>query len=133
MTVELCKKNPLILKEVYMTSLIGVAAPKNHFLFDALESTIQLLIPAGVPQYMWTFHYNTFFSSYRYKEKKKKQPKVLSFDNLSFGFVVWLNVCGAATFCFFVELLYFYLIKDFFGFNVFFSVLNLKIRSFVHV
>lgn len=115
-----------------MTTSIGVGVPRNHFLFHSLERTMQLIIPAGIPQYLWTFHYDTFFKIHKYKKIRKKVPKVLSVDDLSFGFVVWLFVCGIAVTCFLSEMVYFYFLKEFFGFNVFFRILSMRIKNSVY-
>jgi len=77
-----------------MTSSIGITIPRNNFLHQSIEDTMQLLIPAGIPQHLWKYHYQYFYQIPQYNETHVKAPHVLTWSELSFGFVLWFGSCG---------------------------------------
>lgn len=101
-----------------MTSSFGITVPRNNFLYQSIEETMQLLIPAGIPQYLWKFHYEYFYQISQQKKRHIKSPHVLTWNELSFGFVVWFVSCGIAVLCFIVEFVKFYVLGRIFAFNI---------------
>jgi len=64
-----------------------------------MEDTMQLIIPTGIPQYLYEYH--RWLQFLKFHADIKIGPNVLSIDDLSFGFVLWAVACGisAIVFC----------------------------------
>ena len=92
----------IYLKQKLFSYPIGFGAFKNHFMNELIEDTLQLMIPAGIPQYLFEHHKWLKFG--RVHVNKKGGPNVLSIDDLSFGFVLWAVACGLAVIVFCAEL-----------------------------
>lgn len=71
-----------------MTSSIEITIPRKNFLYQSIDDTMQLLIPAGIPQHLWKYHYQYFYQIPQYKEIHVKAPHVLTWNELSFVFVL---------------------------------------------
>ncbi|KAL7024281.1 hypothetical protein ACKWTF_012972 [Chironomus riparius] len=90
------------LKQKLFSYPIGFITYKNYFMNELIEDTLQLMIPAGIPQYLYEYHRWLKFG--RVHVDRKVGPKVLSIDDLSFGFVLWAVACGLSAIVFCVEL-----------------------------
>lgn len=96
------------LQEEFLTIQIGLALPNNHFMYELLEESIRLLMPSGVLRHDRDF----YKSSVCYKTINEifiKRPKILSINDLEFGFVIWLVACGFSITAFVIEVSYVYL------------------------
>lgn len=71
----------------------------DAFYFRAFDKVINNLIPTGVINYLIE---NYFTKKWKFP-KVDKEPKVLSLDDLSFGFNIWLGTCFMSIFVFFWE------------------------------
>lgn len=92
----------ICLKQKLFSYPIGFGTFKNHFMNALIEDTLQLMIPAGIPQYLFEHHRWLKFG--KVHVNRKVGPNVLSVDDLSFGFVVWVCCCGISAIIFCVEL-----------------------------
>jgi hypothetical protein len=92
------------LNEKLFSYPIGLGTFKNHFMFPLMEDTMQLTIPAGIPQYLFEHHRWLKFG--RIHVNRKLGPNVLSIDDLSFGFVLWAVACGLSAVVFCVEVIW---------------------------
>jgi hypothetical protein len=91
------------------TTITALLTYKNSFIYEILNEILQKTIPFGIPQYLMNFHYLTLFK--HYEVSSDKNPKVLTIDDLSFGFVLWLGACGISLIGFLYEWLKFKLRK----------------------
>lgn len=84
------------------TTITALLTNKNSFIYEFLDDFLQKTIPFGIPQYLMSFHYFMLFK--HYEVLNVKEPKVLTIDDLSFGFVLWLGACGISLITFLIEL-----------------------------
>lgn len=99
---------PLYLKERFLSVPVGIGLVKNHFLFHLLEEVVQGLTTGGITQHLWKFYREVDLSL---PKVQPHGPSVLSLDDLSFGFLIWLVACGVAFGAFFMEIFYFWMVK----------------------
>lgn len=85
---------------------------KHNHAFWLIEDIMQILIPAGIPQWTRKFIYDVLFREFMANED---EPKVFSVEDLKFGFVIWGAACVISLAAFVGEILYFYLISQFMG------------------
>lgn len=99
-----CKQSPLKLKQFLMTSLMGLTTFRNNFLFHTVNDVMELILPAGIPQYWYDFH---IWSCYKRVtiDMPSDEPKVLSFYDLQVGFILWLGACGVSFIVWLIEML----------------------------
>lgn len=64
----------LIISRLFETPM-GFGYLANHFMAELREQTLQLLIPADVPQYLLEYYSNFYFSPYLIE---MSSPQVLS-------------------------------------------------------
>lgn len=92
----------LKLKERLINNPLGFSTIRNNFLYHLYEDVTQYLSAAGIPQWMikvhleWWSHPNAV---------NPKGPQVLSINDLSFGFFIWLMTMGLSTAAFGFEFL----------------------------
>lgn len=84
----------------------GACVWKNNHFYWLMEYTFRKIIPAGIPQYIK----KSIAESYMKQtfDKNVKIPKVFSFKDLEFGFIIWLASCSMAFVVFLMELIWFY-------------------------
>lgn len=88
-------------KNWLVTRHVGFGFPTNHFMLDFTDEIVTRLIPSGIIQ-----HSIKFLDWCRYRDsigENLKVPKILSMEDLSFGFVLWLNAGCFALFVFLME------------------------------
>lgn len=103
--INKCKCQPKILKQSLLTYQNGISMLQNHFLFAATEEVVQRLIPMGIIQHSYEFH--NWICLRPIVEPDENDPIVLTMDELEFGFIMWLAVCGLAVVGFIVEIIAF--------------------------
>lgn len=74
-----------ILKEDLYTEMCGLAFPRFHRLLNVFDQKFQRLVSGGIIDY----HFKNYFELPK-PPKKNAGPKVLTFDHLEAGFVIWL-------------------------------------------
>jgi len=80
---------------------------KHSILYPYFEEIMDKLIPSGIPQYLPDFHALLMYGNY--ETINEKMPKVLTLNDLSFGFILWMIACGMSMIGFVGEILIFYL------------------------
>ena len=100
------KKAPRMLNQRFSSILKGVATYRNNHAYWLIEDTMQILIQAGIPQYIKKSMFIQFFKAI--PQPVVKVPKVFSIDDLRFCFVVWLITCSVAIGVFLIEIIFFY-------------------------
>jgi hypothetical protein len=122
-------KVPLTLKEDYLTIPIGFQFHNrlSPFLHTGNE-IIGRLLNAGILQ-----HWKKFDEAEAVQEDPD-ELKILSMQDLSFGFVLWLGACGTSSIAFSFEILWMFIRRVFQKTNLFLSVffaLWLRLRNVV--
>lgn len=97
-----CKKIGIELKEKINRYPLSFTIYPNSDIFEIFDEIYDRLISSGIALY----HREKHNYAKEYVKKilfDKEDPKVLSYDDLSFGFNVWLISCGFSIFGFGVE------------------------------
>lgn len=71
----------------------------NSFYFTMLQALINNLIPSGLMNFLVDEYLRKKWNA----QKVEKNPKVLSIDDLQFGFKIWFGTCLCACFTFMIE------------------------------
>ena len=101
---SICKGSLIPVKNFHMNAISGgLGMVKNSILYPIFDDVMRNLIPSGIPQYLPIYHSKLLFGGY--EESDEKLPKVLSLDDLAFGFILWLIACGISITAFTVELM----------------------------
>jgi hypothetical protein len=94
---------PKMMKQKLEFEPWGICSFKNNFAFKLVEDTMAYLIQAGIPQHVFNYFVNFDLTPII---GKPKEPRVFSFSDLKFGFVIWLIACGISTAVFICEILW---------------------------
>jgi hypothetical protein len=106
----LCRGAALTLKNfTHHTYVAGLFTSQNSFIFYPINKILEKIIPAGIPQHLYDLHLLMMFK--KYEPVLNSGPKVLTVDDLSFGFVLWLGACGISVAGFVFEILMFQMRK----------------------
>lgn len=101
---SICDGSLTCVKNFHMNAIPGAfGMHRNSILYPIFEDVMRKLIPSGIPQYLPDFH--SFLLHGKFVNLDENEPKVLSYDDLSFGFVLWLFACGVSIIGFFIEFL----------------------------
>lgn len=105
-----CKDSGIKLRKFRQEStLLALSTFKHSILYDILHDVLEKTIPAGIPQYLEKYSIDVLFS--KYEPYVDEEPKVLTLNDLGFGFVVWLVACGISMIGYAAEKLTFQLRK----------------------
>lgn len=97
------------LNEKLITNSVSFVISRNNFIFELAELVIERLIQAGITKHL--FEYQCFLEkATRVDEITIKNPEVLTINDLSFGFFIWLSACGVTLTVFLCEILFFLVI-----------------------
>lgn len=96
------------LKERLFSTPMGFGYVANHFMAELREETLQLLIPAGIPQYLIEYYPKFYYPPYL---PDKKGPSVLNMGDLSFGFIICLIAAAFAIAAFLIEIFVYFVRK----------------------
>ncbi|KAG5669372.1 hypothetical protein PVAND_017259 [Polypedilum vanderplanki] len=72
-------------------------------LYDVVEETMQWMLQAGIVQYWYAYFH--WYNYQRFHIETSQPNKILSMSDLSYGFNIWLIVCGIAIVEFLFELI----------------------------
>lgn len=78
---------------------LGLLFLKNNFIYYLYDEVIQGLTTAGISQHLWKIYKYDKYSVDR--EPLTKSPSILTLNDLSYGFIIWLVACGLAA-CVFI-------------------------------
>ena len=81
----------------------GLGMVKNSFLYPIFDEVMRKLIPSGIPQYLPAFHSQLLYGTFI--ESGEHLPKILTLDDLAFGFIMWMIACGISVASFVGEML----------------------------
>jgi hypothetical protein len=105
-----CQGSLVAVKNFYMNAIpCSYAMVKNSILYPYFEEVMDKLIPSGIPQYLPDFHAYLLYGNYENSEENF--PKILTIDDLSFGFILWLIACGISICGFLGEIVVILVIK----------------------
>jgi hypothetical protein len=76
---------------------------RNNFLIPTLNHIMNRLIPSGIPKHL--ADYGMWFIYRQFDVEDEDTRRVLSLDDLEFGFVLWLAACSVSLLVFFGEVL----------------------------
>jgi hypothetical protein len=99
--------NGNILEERWISRPTGFAIHKNHVLFQLVEDILQHTIATGIPQRRKEY-YEEMITKFE-PEIEDDEPKVLTLDDLSFGFNIVLIALGVSCVVFAMEIIYYQL------------------------
>ncbi|KAL7013039.1 hypothetical protein ACKWTF_015166 [Chironomus riparius] len=103
-TNSVCKGSLVKVKKFHMNAIpAGLGLNVNSILSPIFNNIMDRTIAAGIPQYLESFSSEFFFG--KYQEIEDKMPKVLTLEDLSFGFTLWLCACGMSISMFIFECL----------------------------
>lgn len=100
---KLCRCSNRLLKDPVYCLNVKMGILKNIYLYWLVEDTILWLLQSGIPQHSTEFH-NWITLQQRYFTTYEKLPQILSINDLSFGFILWIITCGIASISFILEL-----------------------------
>lgn len=92
-----------ILKEILFTRQSGFAFSRNNFLYSLMEEVLQRTIPMGIIRFI--VEYTNWFHVRNSVINDESGPSILAFDDLSFGFIIWIVACGVCTCVFLLEII----------------------------
>lgn len=82
---------------------IMLILPKNHYLNSLIIELLQYLSAGGILQQSVNYHSWMLFKKVFFEPPQ--EPQVLTVDDLSFGFILWLASCGISFIPFIFELI----------------------------
>ena len=98
---EKCQTAGLLI-DTSLSFLMGISLDRNSPFFEAFYHTMMRLVPAGIPQ---KFHQDISQAmTLQVGKQGDPDPKVLTMDDLGFGFIIVLASSGVAAACFLCEL-----------------------------
>lgn len=100
---SICEKKPIRVEDTMISIPKVLMLESLHYMFDVIEETMQWLIPSGIIQhsedfYYWLVHREKYIDP-------DDGPKVLTLNDLSYGFIIWLIAISAVIVEFFMEIL----------------------------
>lgn len=101
-------------------------------MFQHLNKLLERILPAGIPKYLLDYHMWMLFK--KYEGFIDNSPKVLTINDLCFGFVLWLGACGLSIVAFMLEIVRFKLRKIFrilIGLTMFLRILIVRLKVVV--
>lgn len=107
---SLYRNVPDLLKQRIETQPLGICTNKRSFIYHFTKDTMSKLIPAGIPQYLYSYLLNFELKPLL---KPPDTPWVFDIEDLQFGFVVWLIACSVSIMVFVCEILWRYFKRKF--------------------
>jgi hypothetical protein len=93
-------RNFLFLKQKLMSVPIAMAVDDNYVFFEVFDNTVQWMIAGGIVDWAKNIDIQ---NKYRPLPEEIASPKMLTFDDLSHGFAIYLGFCGVSLISFLVE------------------------------
>lgn len=112
-----CKGSLFPLRNIFINALPTALTVKKHSILESIfYDVMPRFVSSGIPQYLYEFHADLFHIGYL--EFNEKLPKILTLDDLAFGFNLWLLACCLSTIGFICEVFkkkFTKALKDFIG------------------
>jgi hypothetical protein len=86
----------------------GIGVMRNNFIHQVTEEAMNFLVSNGIPQYFLKYIREFVL---RELPSEPKEPKKFGFEDLDFGFYIYLICCAVSICVFVVEILLFNLKK----------------------
>lgn len=102
-----CRKSGIVFQHKHQRYPDSFALSPNSDIFEVFEEIFELLVSSGIALH----HQKRSEFTLRFKNEQE-EPKVLSCDDLSFGFIVWLVACGISVVGFFLEISYEFILRQ---------------------
>lgn len=93
-----CKKKGIFIPYSGKRNSFSYAVRHNSFLYPILNEVVDKLLTTGIAQHLYKNYVKTILF-----EEEKKQLKVLTLSDLSFGFTLWGVACGISALAFLIE------------------------------
>lgn len=79
----------------------GLGMFRNSVLWPLFDDVMNKLIPSGIIHHIPNLYDYLMYDKYCYLPKKV--PRILTFQDLAFGFALWLTACGISIIVFVAE------------------------------
>ena len=127
-----CKGAAAKLKNFKKEAMASVLFTYKHsYLYDIFNQVMDKIVPAGIPQYLIKYHEFNMFKVFVPAEPSP--VRVLTVQDLEYGFVLWLGACGISSTGFLLELIWFYVVvqfRNFIGLWMLISIIKHKLQIF---
>lgn len=122
------KNVPKLIKQQNLDITIGIGTRRSNFFFQLMQNVMVPAVEGGIPQHFLKYILEVFLHPL---EDDPSEPKVFSFSDLSFGFVVWGCACGIFLTVFIIELLWTFSKKKIKEFHAIFHIRRFLGRGFL--
>lgn len=126
-----CQCECLTLAHVITSRQMGIGLPPWNLFSEIVEDVLQRLIPTGVVKHLIDYHTWIVYRNGNFKSGEQ-EPKILTLDDLGFGFVLWLTACAISAIGYLFEIVMFRWRKKhrtFIGLVLFLKVLRESLRK----
>jgi hypothetical protein len=123
----------LIPLDFYNNIPYSISFYKNSIMHDLLHDVLEKTIPAGIPQYFYKYEQEDRYRISGHKnEEILESRRILSLNDLEYGFVLWAIACGISTTVFIIEYLgpKFMKVRDSVGIIYFMRLLRARLSQF---
>lgn len=136
--LEVFPNSFVVLKEDLYSYMTGYVIERNHFLYELADETIQKLVTGGVLEHGFNIYYYADQLAYKVFHNLDyiKESNVLTLEDFSYGFTLWIIACLICILFFLLELTTFYIkmdpfyhIKNFIGILALLNALNIYNNS----
>jgi hypothetical protein len=83
----------IFMREVLITFQNGYAFNRNNFMFQLADEVVRDLIPTGIIDQSYAYH--KWFQTMQ-EDPETRESALLTMDDISFGFVIWLIACSVS-------------------------------------
>ena len=97
---ERCRTSNIVMDNDYVF-LMGFNLERNSDFYEVFFEAMMRIVPAGIPQKLHRDICQTLVV--KLGENADNEPKVLTLDDLGFGFIIFLCACGVSSAFFVVE------------------------------
>lgn len=116
-TSSICNGSLIQIKNFHINAFqTGLGMRRNSILYPIFENVMRKLIPSGIPKFLPESY--LFLVNGNNENKADSQPKVLSVNNLAFGFILWLVACGISILGFVGEKIVYLVIGSNYSYNL---------------
>jgi hypothetical protein len=94
-----------ITPDLYHEIPYSIGVHKNCLLYDLLLNVMERTVTAGIPQYFRSYNFEMNWNFKSNRKLAEDNRRILSLNDLEYGYVLWLIACGISTTVFLIELL----------------------------